>query len=201
MSNIDQLTYRKYEEYSTIYLIHLGKLNDYILELLSEIKLKGHLDEDIDVLIEQWIQNNCYYILITHNTDDFNIKLTHNLQLAKQQEDYQYINYISSKLNIKINEWVYIPNKIKIRIKQVKGTITIGEKLAQILEIPKDTQFKYKSEIIRLIHKYIYDHQLQNRYDRKTITPNDQLLSVMTPLVDGEREYTYDNLPRHIDTS
>lgn len=197
MSNIDQLTYRKYEEYSTSYIIYLDKLNEFI------IKLSSQENSDIDLTIEQWIQQNCYHILTGHLIDDFNSKIAHNLILAQQQHDISYVKYISQKLNINIDEktWTYIPNKIKIKIKSnvIKEGFKVSPKLSVFLGSPPDKIYKYRSDIVKLIHKYIYDNQLQNRYDRKTITPDDQLQTILSPFLPNEREYTYLNLVSHID--
>lgn len=197
MSNINHISYQKYEEYSTMYVVDIHKLNTYILSLKPE--------ETTDTLIEQWIQNNCYYILASHLIDDFLTKLDHNLVLAKRDKDTQYIIFISNKLHINIDQthWTYTPNmnKIKIKLKHdvVKEGYKISEKLTNLLNVPVNMTYKYKSYIIRLIHKYIYDNQLQNRYDKNTITPNDQLLTVLSPLTNNEHEYTYNNITQHIE--
>jgi chromatin remodeling complex protein RSC6 len=175
-------------------MINLAELNRYILTIKSS--------SDIDTLIEQWIETNCYFNLLTHSVDDFTRKINRNLQIAKNTNDTDYVKYISKKLKIEINhtKWDYTPNKIKIRVKTIKPTegYKIDTQLSLFLGVPNETVFHYKSEIVKIIHKYIYDHELQNRYDRNTITPDEQLMTILMPLGNGDREYTYYNLPQYI---
>lgn len=192
MNTINPIVYQKYEEYSTQYIINLEHLNEYVKSITAD---------KIEPLIDKWIDEHCYYILITHMVDDFTNKVNHNIQIAHKYDDKSYVEYLSHKLrlNIDLTTWEYKPKKIKIKIKTsaVEG-YKIMEPLAQLLKLSITTVFKYPSEIIRHIHKYIYDHQLQNRYDRNVFTPDESLSSVLTPLKDTELEYTYDNLPLHI---
>lgn len=191
MPQIDCLTYLKYDQYSNLYMINLTQFNNYLVSVKRS--------PDIDQLIKQWIEQNCYLHLPTHAIDDFTHKVNRNLQIAKRDNDHEYITYICDKLKIVIDQqqWIYIPNKIKVKLKTAKITngYTINQSLATWLNLPIDTVFHYRSDIVRLIHQYIYDHQLQNRYDKHTITPDDQLSAILVP---AEREYTYTNLPQHI---
>lgn len=187
-------TYRAYEEYSTQYIIDLESLDQYV----TTVPDAGNRFD----LIEQWLQEHCYYIVPTHLIPDFLQKINHNLLLAKQAEDHEYVRYICKKLSIEINTetWLYTPNKIKIKLKSatIKDGIRISVELSQLLSIEIDRIYKYKNEVIRLVHRYIYQNQLQNRFDRKCITPNDQLQAVLIPLKNGDLEYTYTNLGRYI---
>jgi len=190
---MNHLTYLKYDEYSNIYMINMEKLNDYILTIESI--------ENIDILIEQWIINNCYFIILTKLIDGFMGKISQNLCLAKKNNDKEYIKYISSKLKINIEpeRWEYVPNKIIVKIKKpILGGFKIDDKIAKVINVEPQQIFTHKSDITKLIHKYIYDNQLQNRYDRTVITPNDTLLTILKPLSENVREYTYFNLPSHI---
>jgi chromatin remodeling complex protein RSC6 len=177
-------------------MIDLERLNQYIISLTSQPQ------PQLDVLIEEWIKENCYITLLTKLTDDFVNKLNHNLQIAKRMDDTQYVKYISMKLklDVDISKWIYVPNKIKLTVRKTvpdKG-FKIDAKIANFIGVPNDTVFTYVSDIVKHIHTYIYNNQLQNRYDKLTITPNDELSAILTPLGANEREYTYLNLPSHI---
>jgi hypothetical protein len=182
-------TFHYYEQYSSAYIINLEMLNKKV--------------DDKDV--EQWINDHCYYILTSHLMDDFPVKLQHNLQLAQSHQDHEYIKYISQKLKINISpDWEYRPNKLKLILKTTavpEGGCVVTHELSEIVGLPKGKLFKSRGELIHLIHKYIYDNQLQNRYDYKVITPDNKLQVCLTPLATDEREYTYVNLPRHLKTS
>jgi hypothetical protein len=179
------LAYQKYEEYSTLYIVNLDRLNG-----LSEQE------------INQWIVDHCYYILNSQLDDDFKTKLAHNLTIARQNNDLPYIEHLRRKLKIDIDPiiWEYHPTKIKIKIKpklSLNGC-NITPQLAQVLGVPQDSTYKYHSAVIRLVHKYIHEHQLQNQYDLKTVTPDQTLQTVLSPLNQGEIGYTYLNLPSHL---
>jgi hypothetical protein len=171
--------YRYYEKYSSSYVINIVELNT-----ASDV--------------EQWINDHCYYILTSHLMDNFLTKLQHNLQLARGRQDHEYVKYISNKLKIDISpEWEYRPNKLKLVLKTNAGQGVIPK----FLGISPEKRFKSRGELLHLIHKYIYDNQLQNRYDRKVITPDDKLQEYLTPLTTDEREYTYINLGSHLKTT
>jgi len=112
--------------------------------------------------------------------DDFTNKVNHNLQGTHKL-----------RLDIDLKNGKYKPNKIKIKIKVSRGI----KQRNRLLKLSITTVFKYPSEIIRHIHKYIYEHQLQNRYDWNVFTPDESLSSLLTPLKDTELEYTSDHLP------
>jgi len=173
----------------------MEKLNNYIQKIKSL--------PDLDILVETWLEQNCYLVIQTHSVDDFVRKVNNNLQIAKHMNDTEYVKYLVKKLSIEVDQtnWIYVPNRIKIRVKSVKPKegFTISETLCTLLNIEHNTIFRYKSEIMKLIHKYIYDNRLQNRYDRNVVTPNEPLLSILIPLSENKHEYTYDNLPQHID--
>lgn len=174
--------YRYYEQYSSSYVINIVELNN--------------VDEEVSP--DQWINDHCYYILTSHLMDNFLVKLQHNLQLARNRQDHEYVKYISNKLKIDVSpEWEYRPNKLKLVL---KTTVNQGftQKLSQLLGVSYEKRFKSRGELLHLIHKYIYDNQLQNRYDRKVITPDDKLQECLTPLKTDEREYTYINLGSHL---
>lgn len=190
---MNHLTYLKYEEYSPSYIINLDSLNNVILDLICH-------DIGIDLPIEQWIQKNCYYVINGHMCCDFDTKIAHNLTLAQQHNDKQYVTYISNKLKINIDEntWEYIPNKIKLKFKPCfyKG-FKMTQQLSFVLGLSCDKIFKYKTDILKLIHKYIYDHKLQDMNDRKTIIPDDKLRGILST---DNIQYTYFNLMTHINT-
>jgi hypothetical protein len=175
--------YLIYEEYSTHYIIDLSQ--DFPTEEIAP-----------------WLEEHCYYVLSTSLISDFHQKVKHNLSLARSRDDRQYLTYLMKKFNIVVDPqcWDYQPPKIRIQLKKttVSGW-TMGPSLVQLLN-PSDPikVYQYRSEIVRLVHQYIYQHQLQNRYDRQTITPDNSLQTVLTPLSSTEIGYTYYNLPQHL---
>jgi hypothetical protein len=175
--------YRYYEQYSSSYIINIVAL--------TEVPSPE---------IDQWITDHCYHILTSHLMDNFLVKLQHNLQLARSHKDHEYVKYISNKLKIDISPtWEYRPNKLKLVLKATADQISPA--LSQLLGISQGKRFKSRGELLHLIHKYIYDNQLQNRYDRKVITPDDKLQECLTQLKTEEREYTYGNLGSHLKTT
>ena len=185
---MNQETYRVYEIYSTSYIIDITKLNTALVEAPTKI--------------DDWVSENCYHIIASHLTDDFLGKLTHNIQLAQKTEDVTYIAHICKKLKIEVDlkEWKYIPTKLKIKLKtpMVSDGFTPPDRLINLLQIPIGTVLKHRAEMVHWVHKYIYDHQLQNRYDRTVITPDEMLTQLLTPLSVNEMEYTYFNLSAHL---
>lgn len=186
--------YQVYEEYSTVYIINIEKLNQYLTTIETDVNR--------DHLMEQWFHEHCYYILSSQLIPEFLQKLDHNLQLAKGYNDTSYIQYISQKLHLTIDpeKWEYVPNKIKIKLKSstTKSGFRMTDEMSRLLGVSSDQVYKYKSEIVRLVHRYIYQNQLQNRYDPKVITPDDSLQDLLIPLNVGEIEYSYDNLHKYI---
>lgn len=52
----------------------------------------------------------------------------------------------------------------------------MGSSLVQLLEPSDSTKvYRFRSEIIRLVHQYIYQHQLQDPINRQIIQPNESL--------------------------
>lgn len=166
--------YQKYNQYSPHYMIDLSLLKQQAKDTL-----------------DQWITDNCYYI-ISSACDT--TKLLHNLSLAKKLNDLDYIEFLNHQLHINVVNWEYKPIKIKIHL---KCQISLTQKQREILPLD-DHPIKYKSDIVRLYHKYIAVHQLQNRFDLLVFTPDNNLQSILTPLSDQEYQYTYLSLPQHI---
>jgi chromatin remodeling complex protein RSC6 len=199
----DPQTYQKYVEYSNQFIIDIVQLNECITHLNVP---------NTDQAIEDWIYSNCYYVIMSHLSGQFTDKIQHNLSLAYKRQDRSYIDYLSQHLNITFapDQWDYQPVKIKLKIKNSSGgsntmsttstsnSLMMPVQLARLLGLSPETQFKYVSQILRLIHKYIYDHQLQNRYDRQTFTPDEELERVLTPLSSQEVGYTYLTLANHL---
>lgn len=198
MSLIVSYTYQKYEEYSTKYIIDITKLNDFVKSLPDDT------DTPTDYLTEQWIISNCYQIISSHSIDDFNKKINDNITIAQKINDIEYIKHISNKLSVTINTtenvWNYKPNKIKLMIKKLPLNSTgfrINNKIGTLLGISTEKVYRYKSDIIRLIHQYIYNEQLQHKSIKKIIVPNQKLQEILLPLKEGESNYTYYNLAEY----
>ena len=181
-------------------------MSKIITEKTSNLSF-NELQNQLDI----YISDHCYFNLLTHSSECFNEKLKHNLKLAKEYEDHSYLNYLKRKFkldedlfNLDLSTWNYKCNKIKIKLKSPVSTLTSEQKLtietslSDLLKISPNQTFKYKSEIVRLIHKYIYDHKLQNRNQKHIITPDQQLSKVLSPLSNDQFSYTYENLPQHL---
>jgi|UniRef100_A0A6C0BJ83 hypothetical protein len=184
--------YRIYEEYRTSFILDLSVIQQAVTS-------PDGLDE---LQIEQWLQEHCYYVIESHLIDDFRAKLDHNLHLAHSRQDESYRQHICHKLKIDVDPttWAYIPNKVRIRLK-IDGLttgLTLDPSLCQLLQVPSDHIFQLRGQILHLFHLYIYQHQLQNQYDRKVLTPDDALTQWLTPLGSGEIEYTFYNLFTHL---
>ena len=163
---------------------------------------------------EEWIRNSCYHLLVTDKVEGFEDRLRHNLLLAQLRHDQRYITYIKNKFkihdqieSIDLTTWKYRQNKITLRLKSTviddekkKMIIVTNPELAKMLDIDLGTPFKYRSQLIRLVHKYIYDHNLQSSNQRQVINPDELLSKVLKPLSSSDGEYTYFNLPGYLVT-
>lgn len=182
--HMDPITYQIYETYSTQFIINIDSLNTFIIQ-----------NKIVDqCIINQWVINNSFYIIKSISIPNFAEKISHNLDIAKKTKNSAYVQYIRGILNINIDmvNWTYTPCKIKIHIKS--HGFCIDQQLSELLgiDISSQKKFKHFSDIIKLIHKYIYDNELQNRYDRQCLTPDDKLLKLLTPTENNV--YTYFNL-------
>lgn len=195
MSLIISYTYQKYEEYSTKYIIDITKLNDFVKST----------DTLTDYTTEQWIVGNCYQIISSHLIDDFSKKINDNITIAQKNNDFEYIKHVSSKLSIIINinetVWNYKPNKIKLMIKKITPNsdgFRINNRIGTLLGLSTERIYRYKSDIIRLIHQYIYNEQLQHKSIKKIIVPNQKLQEILSPLKTSDANYTYYNLVDYV---
>ena len=83
-----------------------------------------------------------------------------------------------------------------IKLKQVK--YHANSKLSKLLHIHSDMLFNTKYKLIKLIHKYINDHNLQSIKEKHIIKPNKRLRKHLLPLGVDIKSYTYYNLPNCI---
>ena len=201
-----ELVYQKYETYSMRYIISI----DLIEQFIDLIDTKNLSYYQINEKLDKIICEKCYYNLLTTLIDDFQNKLKHNIKLARQNKDSNFLFYLSHKfqikddlLNVNLDEWQYESKKIKLQLKSTKKEI---EKqrfyvpktlLAELLQISDNQRFKHTSEIIRLIHKYIHINQLQNRINKNQIDPDEPLANLLLPL-HLDATYTYYNLTEYV---
>lgn len=201
--SINNLVYLKYEQFSSQYVISLQQIELFIEQLKSDLSLE-ELNSQLDVMIN----TNCYYNLLTSRLDDFNDKLKHNIELAKLNQDTKFLTYLAQKFNINddlesidLSQWEYKSNKIKIKLKVnplcPPQQFCATELLAGLLKISPEHKYKHASDIIRLIHKYIYDNSLQDIKDKKIICPDENLMQILLPLEESDQFYTYYNLPKY----
>ena len=109
--------------------------------------------------------DKCYYI-ITNVSPQCHVD--HNLKLARERDDQEQILYINSVLNPKPIQ------KLKLKLKTVNPV---------------------NQDNMKQIYKYIFDHNLQNRLDKKVIDPDTKLRSILKPL---DTTLTYYNLKHYI---
>jgi hypothetical protein len=186
---MENIQYKKYEEYSTRYVLDPCQLHQWSQICQNE--------EEMD----QMIATNCYYNLITRMTDDFIHKLEHNVHLATRNHDDCYLQYLQNKWNLPQistgENWIYCPKKLSIIIK-LKDPLQPSEPLIKILGLDPSKTYQSRSDLIKLVHQYIYQNRLQSRIDRKVINPNTELTQFLLPLNAGVANYTYENLPNYI---
>ncbi len=205
---IDDLIFQKYEKFSVYYIIEIDKLEKFIkkeLEINPDISYK-ELDNNLDIYIDE----HFYYNLINHSIDDFNTKIKNNIKLAQIAKDYKYLDYIKRKfdvtedlLTVDLMIWNYNSKKIKIKLKvsnlNNKKEYKVKQLLSDFLEIPDNHSFEYKSDIIRLIHLYIYENKLQEIENKNIFVADDHLKNILLPLKDIDSHYTYENLPLYLE--
>lgn len=206
---LDFFIYSKYERYSAQYIISIEQINDLCTDLI--VDKNQYTNDQLNIMLDHKIKKECYYNLLTTLIIDFNTKLKHNISLIQQNTDISYANYLKSKfritddfMKINVNNWNYKPNKIKIKIKlkaniKIRKTIYyVKELLSDLLKISSQKKFKYKSEIIKLVHQYIFDNQLQNIKTNMIIDCDQNLLQILLPLQSSDENYTYFNLPKYL---
>lgn len=194
--------YGIYEKFSSVYIIDLDQLKQFLNNQTTQSMIE----------IEQWMQEHCYYLITCRLVNNFDDKIIHNLNLARQRNDMCYVQYISQKFGLIINNWTYVPDKIpiKLRIKMKINSkqpsrsnngdkFKVSDLLASLLTIPDQQLFTRKSDIIRLVHQYIYHHHLQDSFDRKIIHPNQSLQNLLRPLEPKDKHYTYFNLEYYLE--
>lgn len=206
MSQANFQKYAKYEQYSLQYFISL--------EQIDELSKKVTEQKSIDHLIAE----HCYYNIASNMVNDFTQKLKHNIKLAQEKDDREFLNYLQYKFQIKedlglvdVDKWIYMPKKITLKLKsslnlntevsgENKRMYNIKKPLADFLEVSADKIFKYKSEIYRLVHEYIYDTGLQDKNCRINImiSKDEELSNLLLPLEDHDQEYTYFNLAHYL---
>jgi len=193
--------YAIYEKYSSYYIIDISSLSGYLDTLPTS-----------ESQIDQWLSVSCYYNLPHDRVDDFERKLRHNLELGQHHQDLPYLHHLHQKFNlptdIDLTTWSYHPKKITIKLKMPTSSASTSSiieysanvQLLQLLKRKPDEIFKYKSSIIRLVHKYIYENKLQNYEHKVRIDPNPQLAQILPPLHNGDTYYTYFNLPMYLNS-
>lgn len=194
---MDDLPYTIYEQYSNQYII-------------SVEQIKQHLQTHQITSVQDYLQTHCYYNLLTDHVDQFEAKLKHNLQLARNRHDHSFWQYMARKFHLHIDmasidlpQWKYQPHKIKLKLKTEKVNAPKGYQmtplLSNLLGVPIETTFTYKSDIIRLVHQYIYQHQLQDVKQKQTINPDEALSQVLLAIKEPDTQYHYYNLPQYLD--
>ena len=210
---IDHLAYIKYEQYSVRYVISTNQIEKFLDQVIS-ISEEDDYDK-ISELLNQKIAEECYYLLMTNIIPEFNKKLKHNIELIQKNKDVSYADYLKTRfclkidpLNVDLNTWNYAVKKIKIHMKpflkpteQKICSIQTTSTLAKMLNIKPDQIFKMKSEIVRLVHKYIHENNLQNTENKQIIDADESLLEVLQPLQSPDTKYTYFNLVKYLSNS
>jgi chromatin remodeling complex protein RSC6 len=71
----------------------------------------------------------------------------------------------------------------------------LSKELCDFLGVPADSMLA-RTEVTRLLNKYVKDHNLQDPQDKRTIRPDNKLQKVLN--IDGNVQLTYFNLQSHI---
>lgn len=192
------IIYQKYEQYSIQYIISLEQIESFCLQISD------------NNLIDELIKKQCYYNIVSKLIDDFELKLKHNIKLAQDKNDNKFLSYLQNKFaiiddlkTIDVANWNYKSNTVKLKLK-LKPNINKGHSykvqhiLSDLIETNKDHIFKYKSDIIRLVHKHIYENRLQDVINPCNITPDKYLNNLLSPLSNNDKSYTFLNLPHYL---
>jgi hypothetical protein len=198
MDTPENIIYRKYEECSPYYILDI----DYLSQLFKVLNT-GKSSYQLESEFNQRIDEECYYNLRTDQIEDFGEKLRHNVRLAQVKDDHRYLNYIQFKFHLdeKLSEvdpdqWKYQPKKLKLKLKPQAITVSyyyVSSQLADMLSLEEDRKFKWKSEILKLVHQYIWENRLQDREKKAQINP-DPKLKALIKLPIGAQNCTYFNL-------
>jgi chromatin remodeling complex protein RSC6 len=200
MSTCD-LVYQKYEQYSVQYIVSIEQLTGFLESYIGDV-------ENANRFLDESIKNCCYYNLITTKINDFNDKLRHNIKLAQESDDTDFLGYLQRKFaidddlsHVDPETWTYQSKKIKVKLKVSinKNKYMLNPKLAEFLGVSTDQTYKYRSDIYKLIHQYIATNRLQDQYNRSQVNPDDDLSKVLSPPPLNSHFYTYYNLPSCLD--
>lgn len=206
----DQLTdliYQKYEQFSIQYIISTQQIDNFLKQINFSLSTIDEISKEID----EMINNQCYFNLLTTSVDNFEEKLKHNIEIAQKNADITFLKYLSRKFQITddittINPltWTYKSHKIKLKLKSSIQNVsnqryyTIKTLLADLLCISTKQKFFHLSDIMKLVHKYIYDNQLQNKINKNQIDVSNSFGNILLPLDEIDISYTYYNLQKYI---
>jgi chromatin remodeling complex protein RSC6 len=71
----------------------------------------------------------------------------------------------------------------------------LSKELCDFLSVPEDSKLA-RTEVTRLLNKYVKDNNLQDPVDKRTIRPDGKLQKVLN--ISGDAQLTYFNLQSHI---
>ena len=201
---LNDLVYQKYEQFSVQYIMNIYDIKKLIETYVSH---SSNLD-NLDDYLNKMIREKFYYNITTTIITNFDQKLKHNIGLAQKSNDLNFFGYMSRKFGIKenmslidLNVWEYKSQKIKLKLKigsTQSSYFTTKPLLADLIGIDNDQKFKYKSDIMKLIHQYINENQLQDRTNKIRINPDQHLTKILSPLENDDWVYTYYNLPNYV---
>lgn len=193
---MDDLVYRKYEQWSHVYLLSLDQINT-LLQKNQSLN---------DAQIDQLLMEQSFWIITTALMPNFLVTMQHNIALAQKTKNYGYLVYLQHKLKIPQDlstvdsmTWQYQPVKLSLKLKIKNAMYQADEILSALLKIPK-TQYRYRSDLIRLVHQYIRQHHLQDTNPAmcQLIHPDQGLSQVLHNLEPTDAEYTYYNLSHYL---
>ena len=200
MDRPEHIIYRKYEECSPYYILDI----DYLNQLFKALNVGQPKDRiQLESEFNQRIDEECYYNLRTDQIEDFGDKLRHNIRLAQVKDDHQYLNYLQFKFqldeklsDVNPDQWKYQAKKFKIKLKPNSLNVSYyaaSDQLADVLSLDTDRKFKWKSEILKFVHQYIYENRLQNTSQKSQINPDPKLKALIKYPV-GTKVCSYYNL-------
>src|SRR2546427_9854428 len=92
---LNDLVYYKYEQFSVQYIISPEQIR-----LLIE-SLKGKVPQaDLSSRLDELIESQSYFNLMTSHVNDFEAKLKHNINLAQTRQDLSFLNFLRRKFQI-----------------------------------------------------------------------------------------------------
>lgn len=196
------MIYQIHEKYSKLFVVSPQQIQNYLNEIKSN---HPHITLDqYDLYLQPIISQKCYHNIT--NITQFNQIIQNNIDKATQNNDFEYMQYITQKFHLNPNK----KQKIKISLKQSSPTqnishsplinpkYSINSQIFDQIGFNSINRFENFASAMKNIHKYIYKYQLQDRHNKNIINPNLLLSTHLSPLNNNDCHYTYCNLHKYV---